>query len=147
MVVLVLASLVTADSDEFVTVATDGGPGGCEASPDICRLKDGRFICVYYAGYDHVSLPNKEHPKGGAVAAEFFQRRGKDVDRAQDHLRRPGSFDRPASQWTDHPQLLLPGPSQADGSTLVVYYEEGAGSNIRAKRFTIDNDGVRFLAP
>jgi len=32
-----------------------------------------------------------------------------------------------------------------DGSVFVVYYEEGAGSDIRARRFRIDNDGLRWL--
>jgi len=33
----------------------------------------------------------------------------------------------------------------ADGSILVVYYEEGAGSNIRARRFKIERLGVTWL--
>ena len=32
-----------------------------------------------------------------------------------------------------------------DGSVLIVYYEEGAGSNIRAKRFRASNAGVQWL--
>lgn len=32
-----------------------------------------------------------------------------------------------------------------DGSTLVVYYEEGAASNLRARRFQITADGVQWL--
>jgi hypothetical protein len=33
-----------------------------------------------------------------------------------------------------------------DGSVLVVYYEEGSASNIRAKRFRVTKTGVEFLA-
>lgn len=32
-----------------------------------------------------------------------------------------------------------------DGSTLIVYYEEGDGSNIRARRFRIENNRIRWL--
>ena len=32
-----------------------------------------------------------------------------------------------------------------DGSILIVYYEEGAGSNIRAKKFRVTDSGVKWL--
>jgi hypothetical protein len=32
-----------------------------------------------------------------------------------------------------------------DGSVLIVYYEEGEGSNIRARRFQIDTAGLKWL--
>lgn len=32
-----------------------------------------------------------------------------------------------------------------DGSVLIVYYEEGAGSAIRARRFSLSADGIRLL--
>jgi hypothetical protein len=32
-----------------------------------------------------------------------------------------------------------------DGTTLIVYYEEGGGSNIRAKRFQTDATGIHWL--
>jgi|GEM_PF-911513 len=56
---------------EFVTVCTDGGAGGYEAFPDVCRLADGRLMAVFYAGYDHVSLPTPRWPKGGRIAYVF----------------------------------------------------------------------------
>jgi hypothetical protein len=34
-----------------------------------------------------------------------------------------------------------------DGSTLIVYYEEGTGSNIRAKRFMVTAEGFTWLSP
>lgn len=58
----------TADGDRgFVYVCRDGGAGGYEAFPDVCRLTDGRLMTVFYAGYGHVSLPNDKLPKGGRV--------------------------------------------------------------------------------
>jgi sialidase-1 len=32
-----------------------------------------------------------------------------------------------------------------DGSVLIVYYEEGGGSNIRTKRFRATPDGIEWL--
>ncbi len=33
-----------------------------------------------------------------------------------------------------------------DGSVLVVYYEEGEGSGVRARRFKVKPDGIEFLS-
>ncbi|MBX3178301.1 MAG: exo-alpha-sialidase [Candidatus Hydrogenedentes bacterium] len=53
---------------DFTYVCTDAGAGGYEAFPDVCRLSDGRLMCVFYAGYDHVALPNEQLPKGGRIS-------------------------------------------------------------------------------
>jgi sialidase-1 len=50
-------------------IVTDAGAGGYQAFPDICRLKNGDLLCVFYAGYDHVSLPNDQLPFGGRICA------------------------------------------------------------------------------
>lgn len=52
----------------FTYVCRDAGAGGYEAFPDICRLKDGRLMCVFYAGYGHVAMPNEQLPKGGRIS-------------------------------------------------------------------------------
>ena len=52
----------------WIHVCTDAGAGAYEAFPDVCRLADGRLMCVFYAGYGHVSLPNEALPKGGRVS-------------------------------------------------------------------------------
>ena len=61
---------VAADASDstFVYVCRDAGAGGYQAFPDICRLSDGRLMCVFYASYHHVGLPNAQHPQGGRVA-------------------------------------------------------------------------------
>lgn len=41
--------------------------GSYQAFPDICRLKNGDLLCVFYAGYGHVSLPKADWPKGGRI--------------------------------------------------------------------------------
>lgn len=53
---------------DFTYVCTDAGAGAYEAFPDVCRLSDGRLMCVFYAGYGHVALPNPQLPRGGRVS-------------------------------------------------------------------------------
>lgn len=62
---------------EFVYVCRDGGNGAYEAFPDVCRLEDGRLLCVFYAGWTHVSLPDSAHPRGGRVVAAYSSDEGK----------------------------------------------------------------------
>ena len=52
----------------FVYVCEDAGAGAYEAFPDVCRLADGRLMCVFYAGYGHVALPNEQLPRGGRIS-------------------------------------------------------------------------------
>lgn len=52
-----------------VRIVTNTPPGGYQAFPDVCRLKNGDLLCVFYAGYDHVSHPNAALPKGGRLCA------------------------------------------------------------------------------
>jgi len=56
------------EKQDFVYVCTDAGAGAYEAFPDVCRLQDGRLMSVFYAGWEHVSLPNDANPKGGRIA-------------------------------------------------------------------------------
>ena len=52
-----------------VIVCSDAGAGAYEAFPDIVRLRNSDLLCVLYAGYGHISLPNTQLPKGGRVCA------------------------------------------------------------------------------
>jgi hypothetical protein len=54
--------------EDFVYVCRDAGAGGYEAFPDVCRLRDGRLMAVFYAGYGHVSLPEEQLPRGGRIS-------------------------------------------------------------------------------
>ncbi|MBM3333577.1 exo-alpha-sialidase [Candidatus Sumerlaeota bacterium] len=55
-------------SQQAITVCGDAGAGGYEAFPDICRLPDGELLCVFYAGFAHVSLPS--YAPGGKMPPE-----------------------------------------------------------------------------
>jgi hypothetical protein len=61
----------------FVYVCRDGGNGGYEAFPDVCRIADGRLMCVFYDGWKHVSLPGDAHPGGGRVSAVYSADEGR----------------------------------------------------------------------
>lgn len=62
---------------DYVQVCREAGAGGYEAFPDVCRLKDGRLMVVFYAGYDHVSLPDKDHPRGGRICYVISEDEGR----------------------------------------------------------------------
>lgn len=52
----------------FVYVCRDAGAGGYQAFPDVCQLRDGRLMCVFYAGGGHISRPSEQLPKGGRIS-------------------------------------------------------------------------------
>jgi hypothetical protein len=43
--------------------------GTYQAFPDVCRLQGGDLLCVFYAGYGHVSLPKDGFPRGGRICS------------------------------------------------------------------------------
>jgi sialidase-1 len=68
---------------DFKTVCADAGAGGYEAFPDVCRCANGDLLCVFYAGYGHVSLPNQALPRGARVAAVRSRDEGQSWSPAQ----------------------------------------------------------------
>ncbi len=66
------------EGEDYVFVTHDGGAGGYEAFPDVCRLKDGRLLCVFYDGYGHIAFPNAEIFKtGGRISGCYSSDEGK----------------------------------------------------------------------
>ncbi|HNT86313.1 MAG TPA: sialidase family protein [Candidatus Hydrogenedentes bacterium] len=61
----------------FIYVCEDAGAGAYEAFPDVCRLRDGRLLCVFYAGWEHVSLPDEARPNGGRVSGCYSSDEGR----------------------------------------------------------------------
>ena len=51
-----------------ITVCSDAGAGAYEAFADVCRTDSGELLCVFYAGYAHVSHPNEKLPRGARIA-------------------------------------------------------------------------------
>ena len=116
----------------FVYVCEDAGAGGYEAFPDVCRLNDGRLMCVFYAGYGHVALPNEQLPRGGRISYCLSSDEGRTWSRRPDPVRRTGrrsrSVDRPIEERADHLQFLLAA-------------EEDRRSRLRRARFVDDRLG------
>lgn len=52
----------------FLTVCSDAGTGAYEAFPDVCMTHAGELLCVFYAGYGHVSVPNEALPMGARIS-------------------------------------------------------------------------------
>lgn len=52
---------------DFVRIPQDPMGGGYQAFPDVTRLLDGRLMCAFYNGYQHVSIPNGTSPTGGRI--------------------------------------------------------------------------------
>src|SRR5437868_3379474 len=51
----------------FKVISQGEAAGTYQAFPDVCRLKNGDLLAVFYAGYTHISVPSAEFPKGGRI--------------------------------------------------------------------------------
>lgn len=61
-------SVQTADGSTAPKVISRGtAAGSYQAFPDVCRAGNGDLVCVFYAGYGHVSLPKEGWPRGGRL--------------------------------------------------------------------------------
>jgi sialidase-1 len=58
---------MSAGSPYYQRISRGELAGSYQAFPDACRLKNGDILCVFYAGYGHVSLPDREYPRGGRI--------------------------------------------------------------------------------
>ncbi|MGC8784361.1 MAG: sialidase family protein [Armatimonadota bacterium] len=65
------------DTAYYQRISRGEAAGSYQAFPDACRLKNGDVLCVFYAGYGHVSLPNREYPRGGRVCFVRSQDEGR----------------------------------------------------------------------
>ena len=54
-------------SAAWSVVCSDAGAGAYEAFPDVCRTASGELLCVFYAGYGHVSDPRPDLPRGARI--------------------------------------------------------------------------------
>lgn len=58
-------------NDAFLVLSRGTAAGPYQAFPDLCRLRNGDLLCVFYAGYGHVSLPDttKGWSNGGRICS------------------------------------------------------------------------------
>ena len=136
------------DPSRHVVVCADAGAGGYEAFPDVCLRKSGEMLCVFYAGFAHVSLPGygpggklpPECPKNGRVCLVRSADFGRTWSRAEVVVDTP---------------LDDRDPSMAelrDGTLLVTFFSLEAGEDGKSYRFvrssiTRSRDGGRTWSP
>lgn len=79
LVFLIHLFTVAAADTEFESRVLSRGSlaGSYQAFPDVCRLANGDLICVFYAGYGHVSLPREDWPRGGRICLVRSEDEGK----------------------------------------------------------------------
>lgn len=65
------------DAAYYQRISRGEAAGSYQAFPDACRLRNGDIVCVFYAGYAHVSLPNREYPRGGRICFVRSQDEGR----------------------------------------------------------------------
>lgn len=94
----------------YKVISRGEAAGKYQAFVDVCRLKGGDLLCVFYAGYDHISLPRPDFPRGGRICSV----RSSDEGRT----------------WTA-PRVLFDGPEDdrdphvaqmSDGTALVSFF-------------------------
>ncbi len=59
--------LNTIHSNPYKVISSGGNSGDYQAVPDVCRLLNGDILVVFYAGDNHITFPNKKHPKSGRI--------------------------------------------------------------------------------
>ena len=59
--------VVVAEAPAPRVISKGDAAGTYQAFPDVCRVKSGALLCVFYAGYGHVSLPKDGWPSGGRI--------------------------------------------------------------------------------
>lgn len=60
-------SAAGANEQPYRIISRGKAAGTYQAFPDVCRLPGGDLLCVFYAGYAHVSDPNDDSPRGGRI--------------------------------------------------------------------------------
>jgi len=114
-----------------VVVCADGGAGGYEAFPDVCLRRSGEMLCVFYAGFAHVSLAG--YAPGGKLPPECPRNGRVCLVRSGDLGR---TWSRPEvvvdSELDDRDPSIV---ELADGTLLVSYFSLEAGAGGQGYRF------------
>ena len=138
-VLLVIAACtfgVFAVSGSEVVVCSDAGAGGLEQFPDVCRMPDDRLICVFNAGYGHVSPTNATYPLGGRISFCTSSDEGRTWSAAQVLL------DTVLDDRDPSCTLL------SSGRMLLSYFDfDGDYVSVGTKLLISDNGGASWDAP
>ncbi|MEA1951815.1 MAG: sialidase family protein [Planctomycetota bacterium] len=140
-------------------VDIDNGGVRLDAETDLIELKDGSLYAVlrakacYSVSKDRGESWTVSKPIGFAAHCPYLLRTDDDIILLAHRLPKTSlhySLDE-CKTWSDN--VMVDGvigayPSMVklkDGSILIIYYEEGAGSSIRAKKFRASKDGIEWL--
>ena len=132
-----------------------------DAETDIIELKDGtlyaaqRPVMCFSVSADRGRTWSVSKPMGFEGHCPYFLRTADDIILVAHRLPATSlhySLDE-GKTWSQNvpvDNVIGAYPSMVnlkDGSVLIVYYEEGAGSSIRAKRFRVTAEGVEWIVP
>jgi len=113
--------------------------GPYQAFPDVCRLANGDLLCVFYAGYGHVSLPKEGWPQGGRICAV------RSSDEGRTWSEPVVAYDGPDDDRDPHVAQLR------DGTVLISFfpYRKNAAGQLECEASLVRSaDGGRtFTAP
>ena len=157
------AGAVTISDDEGKTwsdvIDIDNGGIRLDAETDIIELKDGTLYAAqrphmcFTVSTDRGNTWSVSKPIGFAGHCPFFLRTRDDIILLAHRVPSTSlhySLDE-CKTWSENVQVDTVGgayPSMVnlkDGTVLIVYYEEGGGSSIRAKRFRATPSGIEWL--
>jgi sialidase-1 len=62
-----LAAAAEPEAPPAKIISRGEAAGTYQAFPDLCRLQNRDLLCVFYAGYGHVSSPKEGWPRGGRI--------------------------------------------------------------------------------
>jgi hypothetical protein len=137
LLLLITAAAGTATAGLYdVVVADNAGAGGHEQFPDICRLPDGQtLLCVFNAGYAHVSPPTAQYPLGGRISFATSSDEGRTWS-AEQTLYDSAADDR------DPSVTLL-----STGRLLLTFFDYVGGVSAGTLLLVSDNGGTTWTGP
>ena len=110
------------ETPPYKVISRGKASGPYQAFPDACRLQNGDILCVFYAGYGHVSKPNAEWPKGGRVC----------MVRSSDEGR---TWRKPEVLYDDEADNRDPHIAQmSDGTLICSFFSPKVGAQITRSR-------------
>ena len=114
-----------------VIVCGDAGAGGYEAFPDVALLQSGELVCVFYAGFDHVSLAS--YGPGGKLPPECPRNGRVCIVRSRDFGRTWSKAEIVVDTPLDDRDPSV--TELVDGTLVVAYFSLDVGDGGKGYRF------------